>query len=178
LPRIIIGHFQPNLSSIFSSIVETVPCIFSSTSWNNDTVQLDPSLSYQIRLFVIVEYRNLDTVIVRRVVNGKSQLLVPGTCKHGTISEKISSGVVLPFWCLSSALVSLRLLRFLAQTRGTIRILLSHRLSVRQVLSSVDNNDQNSNLRPIHRHVAVNSCGMHSGCHTHPACDLGVHCYL
>lgn len=61
---------------------------------------------------------------------------------------------------LSTSLVRLRLSRFLAQSCRSIRILLSHRLPVRQILGPVHHNDQRPDLRSIHCHVGEDACGM------------------
>lgn len=37
----------------------------------------DPRLADQLSLLVVVEYRNLEIVVVGRIVNGESQFLVP-----------------------------------------------------------------------------------------------------
>lgn len=66
----------------------------------------------------------------------------------------------IPFWRLTTPLIDRRLLRFLAQASGTIRILLAHRLPVRQILRSVAYHDQRANLRPVDAHVGVDARGV------------------
>lgn len=70
--------------------------------------------------------------------------------------------LLVPFRRLPTPLVRLGLLCLLAQTSGTVWVLLAHRLSVRQVLRSIHDQYKSPNLRPIHRHVREDACGMHS----------------
>lgn len=56
----------------------------------------------------------------------------------------------LPLRSLSSTNVGRRLLSFFAQSSRTVRILLSDRLSVGQVLGSVDDGDKGADGWPIY----------------------------
>jgi len=76
-------------------------------------------------------------------VNGKSKLLVP--------SRR-----------LPTADIGVCLLGFLAQTCSAIRILLSDCLAVGQVLGSIDNDHQSTNLGPINGHVRKDACCVHA----------------
>lgn len=48
----------------------------ASTVYDN-ILEPDPRLADQLSLLVVVEYRNLEIVVVGRIVNGESQFLVP-----------------------------------------------------------------------------------------------------
>lgn len=60
-----------------------------------------------------------------------------------------------PLGRLPAALVRLRLLRLLAQSRRAIRVLLAHCALVRQVARAVHNHNEGANDRPVDRHVGI-----------------------
>lgn len=66
----------------------------------------------------------------------------------------------LPSRRLAASLVDLGLPRFLSQSRRTVRILLSHCLSVGQILAAVYYDHQCTNLRSVHGHVGEDASGM------------------
>ena len=67
-----------------------------------------------------------------------------------------------PFRCLTSSPVSLRLFCFFAKPGRAIRVLLSDRLSIRQVLRSINNYDQCSDLWTVNGHIRVDPRCMHA----------------
>ena len=66
----------------------------------------------------------------------------------------------IPSGRLTTPLVDVRLLGFLAQARGTVRVLLAHCLPVGQVLRSVTHHNQRTDLGSIDGHVCVYSCSV------------------
>ena len=68
-----------------------MPNIALPPTRNNHVLKVHPCLSYQVRLFVVVENRNFQLVVVRRVVNSKSKLLVPEHRQQHTISPHNST---------------------------------------------------------------------------------------
>jgi hypothetical protein len=78
-----------------------------------------------------------------------------------------------PSGCLASTFVRLCLFCFLAQSGGTVWVLLAHALNIGQILCTVDNSHQGANLRAIHCHVRVDTCGMHA---VHQCCRHGSEC--
>ena len=53
--------------------------VLSSTS-DNYFLEWQPTLSYEIRSFIIIEYRDLESIVIRRVVDSETQFLIPA--KH------------------------------------------------------------------------------------------------
>lgn len=54
-----------------------MPEIVLSTSSNNNLVKWYPTFSNKLSLLVIIEHGDFETVVVGRVVNGETELLVP-----------------------------------------------------------------------------------------------------
>ena len=77
---VVVGHFHSDFPSIFSFIVELMPQIVLTTSWHNDLSQIDPSFTNEVRFLVVVEDGAFELVVVRRLVNSKSKLLIPRQC--------------------------------------------------------------------------------------------------
>ena len=75
--RVVICNFDPDLPGVFALAAQRVPNIVLSSTWNNNLLQIDPRFSNYLSLFVIVENRNFQLVIVWGVVDRKSKLLVP-----------------------------------------------------------------------------------------------------
>lgn len=71
--------------------------------------------------------------------------------EHCIAIENIPSGR------LPTSLIHRRLLRFLAQPSGTIRVLFSHGLPVGQVLRAVTHHDQRANLGSVDSHICIDA---------------------
>jgi hypothetical protein len=67
----------------------------------------------------------------------------------------------LPSRYLSASFVGISLLGLLAQSTGTIGVLLAHGPPVGQVLGPIDNDHQCPNLRAIDGHVRVDARRVH-----------------
>jgi len=76
-PRVVVCKLHPYFSCIFPSKVEVVPCVALSAARNDDVCQTDPGLANELSFLVVIEDGNLEVVVIRRVVNGKSKFLVP-----------------------------------------------------------------------------------------------------
>lgn len=74
---VVVGQFEHDFAGVFALVVQTVPCVVAASSWNHDLVQIDPCLSYQVRLLVVVEYRHFEVAVVGRLVHGEAEFLVP-----------------------------------------------------------------------------------------------------
>ena len=68
---IIVRELNADLSSISSLAIETVPQIVLTSSRHNDFVQRHPCFSNEIRLLIVVEYRYLELVVIRGVMDSK-----------------------------------------------------------------------------------------------------------
>ena len=131
---VVVSELYSQLASIFAFTVETLPQICLASARMEYVFQRNPSFSNEVCPFILAEYRDLERVIVGRIVDCKTEFLVPS-------------------WSLSTSHVRFRLLCFLPEARGTVWILFAHCLSVRQVLCPIDNQHQRPNLWSIHRHV-------------------------
>lgn len=156
-PRVVVCQLEPYLTRILSLAVQALPDIALPTTRHNDICQANPRLTHKIRALVLAEDTDLEVVVVRAVVDGESELLVP-------------------FGSLSASLVRLRLLRFLAEACSTVGTLLAHRLAVGKVLRSVDNDDQRAYLWTIDGHVGEDAGGVLLAIGTaHSVGELGGH---
>jgi len=54
-----------------------MPQVILAAARDNNVTQVDPGLSYQVGLLIIVEDRDLELVVVWGVVNSETNLLVP-----------------------------------------------------------------------------------------------------
>jgi hypothetical protein len=70
-------QLDSNLASVFALAVERVPVVALSAAGCDDGVQVGPGLTDQFRLLVVVEYGDLEAVVVGRVVDGETEFLVP-----------------------------------------------------------------------------------------------------
>lgn len=82
--------------------------------------------------------------------------------------------VNVPFRGLSTSNIRRRFLCFLRQPSSTVRVLFTNGLSIREVLCSVDDEDERSNLGAIDAHIREDTGCMHAvqwvgwlrfGCH-------------
>jgi hypothetical protein len=159
--RIVVGDFDPDLPRIFALASQRMPNIILPPTWNDNLLQIDPSLPNNLSLLVIVENRNLQLVVVGRVVDGKSELLVPMKRVSKSTFSAADPPAFSPSWCLPSSTICLCFLCFLAKPRRAIRVLLANCLPVWQILRTINNNNQSSDLRSIHSHVRIDPRRVH-----------------
>jgi hypothetical protein len=55
LPGVIVGHLNPDIASIFASTLEWMPVVILASSRDDQVLQVDPSLSNQVCLSIVVE---------------------------------------------------------------------------------------------------------------------------
>lgn len=144
-----------------------MPEVTLASTRDNDAFQVDPRLPDKIRLFILAETGNLELVIIGGLADGETKLLVPSTIAI-SYAQAMREKLNLPSWCLPSSLVRVCLFRFFAQSCGTIRVLLAHRLPVRKILCPIEHRNQCPNLGPVDRLVCVNPSRV-------GLCDFGSH---
>lgn len=98
-------------------------------------------------------------MVVWRLVDGKSELLIPKFYVSNS-SVEINARTLPPSRCLSSSPIRGGLPRLLAQSRRTIGILLPHCPPIRQVLRPVHHHHQRPNLRSVNGHVRIDARSM------------------
>ena len=54
-----------------------MPTVTLTASWNNQVLQIDPSLSNQVGLFIVIEYRNLEFKVIWRLVHCEAKFMIP-----------------------------------------------------------------------------------------------------
>jgi hypothetical protein len=59
LAGIVVGHLDPNITSIFASALEWMPVVVLASSGDDQVLQVNPGLSNQVCLFIVVEYGHL-----------------------------------------------------------------------------------------------------------------------
>jgi hypothetical protein len=79
--RVVEGDFESNFPRILAAACQSLPYVVLASSSNNDALEIDPSLSDEIRLLVVGEDGDLELVVVGRIMHCKSQLLVPAETK-------------------------------------------------------------------------------------------------
>jgi hypothetical protein len=141
---VVVCELYPQLAGVFALAIETLPKICLASARMKYIFQRDPSFSNEICPLILAEYRDLERVIVGRIMDCKSKFLIPS-------------------WSLPASLVGFGLLCFLPKASRTVRILLSHCLPVRKILRPVDDQHQCPNLRSIHRHVCKETRRMRIG---------------
>lgn len=119
-----------------------MPEIVLATSLDNDVPKVNPGLPNQVCFLVVVEDRNLELVVVWRIVDSESKLLVP-------------------LGRLASSYIGRRLFGLFAETGSTVRVLLSNGLAIGQVLGAVDNGDKGADEGSISAEVGEDAGGVH-----------------
>lgn len=148
LSGVVVRHLHSDFSSIFSTALQWVPVIVLTSTGNDQVLQIDPGLSDNVSLLVVIKHGNLQFVVIRGFVYGETEFGVPGASQY-PLSIHLIVYPGLPSGSLSSSQICLCLLCFFAQSCCSIRVLLAHSLTVGQVFGAVDNNDQSSNDRTI-----------------------------
>ena len=54
-----------------------MPLIALATTGDNQALEIDPGFPYQVRFLIIIEDRDLQLVIIERLMNCEAELLVP-----------------------------------------------------------------------------------------------------
>lgn len=140
---IVESDLNPNVAGVFPLAVQTMPLIALSSASHDYIAQVNPGFADQFGLFIVIEDGQLKLEVVWRVVDNKSELLVP-------------------FGCLAASDIRRGLLRLLAQSSSAVRVLLPDRLAIRQVLGSIDDQDERADLGAINAHVGENAGRVHS----------------
>jgi hypothetical protein len=82
LSRVVVSHFNSNISCIFSTALQWVPVVVLASTRNDQVVQVDPGLTDHVGLLIVIEYRDLQFEVIWGFVHGKSELRVPKqSCK-------------------------------------------------------------------------------------------------
>lgn len=74
---VVVGELDTDLTSILALASQVVPQVILAAARHNNVTQVDPCLSYQVGLLIVVEDRNLELVVVWGVVDSETNLLVP-----------------------------------------------------------------------------------------------------
>lgn len=82
LSRIVEGKFDTNFASIFAFERQLMPDVALTSSKLDNISKIDPGLPNKVSSFVVIEDGTLELVIVWRVVNGKTELLIPATSQN------------------------------------------------------------------------------------------------
>jgi hypothetical protein len=80
---VVVCNLDADLASILAAAGKLVPLVALAATRHNNVAQIDPLLSNQFRLLVVVEHRDLKLVVVGRVVDGESEFLVPAAVSLG-----------------------------------------------------------------------------------------------
>lgn len=71
-----------------------MPTVTLTASWNNQGLQIDPSLSNQVGLFIVIEYGNLEFEVVWRLVHSKAKFMIPDIMSAHVPLQEITAGQV------------------------------------------------------------------------------------
>jgi hypothetical protein len=82
------GQLDTNFASVFALAVQRMPVVALTSTFFDYSIQVGPSLTNQLRLLVVVEYGDLQAVIVGRVVDCEAEFLVPVICVN--IDQSVS----------------------------------------------------------------------------------------
>lgn len=74
---VVVGELDPDLASILALASQVMPQVILATARDNNVTQVDPGLSYQVGLLIIVEDRDLELIVIWRIMNGEANFLVP-----------------------------------------------------------------------------------------------------
>lgn len=80
LSRVVEGELYPNVAGVFALEVELLPEVALASPEFNDILKVDPSFADELCLLVVIEYRAFELIVVWRIVNGESELLIPACC--------------------------------------------------------------------------------------------------
>lgn len=74
---VVVSELDADLTGILALASQVVPQVILAAARDNNVTQVDPCLSYQVGLLIVVEDRDLELVVVWGVVNSETNLLVP-----------------------------------------------------------------------------------------------------
>jgi hypothetical protein len=74
---VVVRELNADLAGIFPFAFETVPDVALTPSRNHHIVQVCPGLPNKFGFLVVVEYRDLQGVVVGRLEYGEAELFVP-----------------------------------------------------------------------------------------------------
>lgn len=72
-----------------------MPTVTLTASWNNQGLQIDPSLSDQVGLFIVIKYGNLEFEVIWRLVNCEAEFMIPEMrSAHVPLQQETTAGQV------------------------------------------------------------------------------------
>jgi hypothetical protein len=74
---IIVGDLNSDFASIFSLAVQVVPKVVLATPGHYNLLQAHPAFSNEVGLLVVIEDGDFQLIVVGRIVDRKSKLLIP-----------------------------------------------------------------------------------------------------
>lgn len=75
--RVVVRDLNPDFTGVLALAGEILPEIVLATTGDDDVAQVDPCLSNQFCLLVVVEDGDFELVIVGGVVDGEADFLIP-----------------------------------------------------------------------------------------------------
>ena len=76
-PNVIVRKLDSNITGVSPFTIQVLPKIIPTASPHDDIFQRQPTLANQLGPSIIVEDRYLQPIVVRRVMNGETEFLVP-----------------------------------------------------------------------------------------------------
>lgn len=155
---VVVRDLDSDLAGILAPVAQVVPNVVLSATGDDNLLQVDPRLTNDLGLLIVVEQRHLQLVVVRGVVHGKSQLLVPASSLSAQWSLRPITGallvsVSLPSRGLPSSAVGIGLLGLFAQPGRAVRVLLPNGFPIGEVLGAINDHDQRADFRAVHGHI-------------------------
>lgn len=74
---VVVSELDPDLTGILALAGQVMPQVVLATARDNNVTQVDPCLSYQVGLLIVVEDRDLELVVIWGIVNSETNFLVP-----------------------------------------------------------------------------------------------------
>ena len=81
---IIVCELNPDVPCVPPLAIEAMPEIICPSTRYHYLFESHPSLSDEFGLFVVVEHRDFQLVVVGGIVNGEAQLLIPKASQSGS----------------------------------------------------------------------------------------------
>ena len=93
---IVVRELDPDLAGIAAFALKGMPSVRAASSSLNDAFQADPALPDELGLPVVIEDRNLELSVVRRIMYGEAKLLIPLcrllSCRKMTLGRHQNGG--------------------------------------------------------------------------------------
>lgn len=126
-----------------------MPGVSLTTTGFEDRIKINPGLPNEVCLLVVIEDRHFEFRVVAGFMNCKAKLLVPIPNLSIFATEMFLDILHTPFWSLPTSSICLGLPSFLPKPSSAVRVLLSHCFQVRQIFSSIDNDDERTDLGSV-----------------------------